>query len=389
MKLLCFYLPQFHPIPENDEWWGPGFTEWTNVARARPRFRGHYQPHIPADLGFYDLRLPETRRAQAELAQEYGIGGFCYYHYWFNGRRLLERPFDEVLESGEPDFPFCLCWANGNWTRRWDGRESEILLAQDYTEYDPAEHVAWLADAFADPRYIRVGDRPLFLVYNPEAIPDLTGVVRAWRNEAAARGEPRLYLCAVRSPGAALPYAEAMRVGFDAMLEFSPSGRNPLATIPDGGAIKRGLRFVRRAVGRARTELLAPFRSRLYIHRYSDYVDAALQADPVGERTFPCVMPSWDNSARRPSGAAVVQNDDPSLYRRWLEHAIRRVSSRPPDEQIVFINAWNEWAEGCHLEPDLRFGRRFLEATCDALRSAAPDAPPAAKPNTPYAKPVG
>ncbi len=164
MKIIAFYLPQYHPIPENNEWWGAGFTEWTNVAAARPRFKGHNQPHIPADLGFCDLRLEETRILQAELAKQYGIGGFCYYHYWFNGKMLLERPFNEVLQSGKPDFPFCLCWANENWTRRWDGRENEILMGQNYHEYDADKHMLWLEQAFSDDRYIKINGKPLFLV---------------------------------------------------------------------------------------------------------------------------------------------------------------------------------------------------------------------------------
>ena len=162
VRAIAFYLPQFHPIPENDAWWGKGFTEWTNVAKARPLFRGHYQPHLPADLGFYDLRLPETREAQAELAREHGISGFCYYHYWFHGRRLLERPFQEVLESGRPKFPFCLCWANEPWSRRWLGEEQDILIAQTYSREDDEAHSEYLSSVFSDERYITVGNRPVF-----------------------------------------------------------------------------------------------------------------------------------------------------------------------------------------------------------------------------------
>lgn len=368
MKVVCFYLPQYHPIPENDAWWGKGFTEWTNVARARPRFRGHYQPHIPADLGFYDLRLEETRLAQARLAAEYGIHGFCYYHYWFNGKQLLQRPFEEVLESGRPDFPFCLCWANENWTRRWDGLEREVLIAQDYAEYDPVQHMEWLARAFADPRYIRVHGRPLFLVYRADAIPSLQRVLGVWRETACRCGIPEPYLCSVRSPGSTVGYVESVQAGFDSMAEFHPTqwswrGRGLLAKV--GGRVRH---FSRRAAWAMLGSGKAGASLRNRVFSYRRLVEEAIRSPPVGERVFPCVMPGWDNSARRRAGATIIQNDDAELYGKWLKAALRRVSSRRDDEQIVFINAWNEWGEGCHLEPDQRNGRRFLVATREALR---------------------
>ena len=198
LRSIAFYLPQYHPIPENDEWWGKGFTEWTNVTKAKPIFRDHYQPHLPADLGYYDLRLPEVRQAQAELAKEYGIGGFCYYHYWFSGKRLLERPFNEVLASGKPDFPFCLCWANESWSRRWDGQETQVLTKQTYDGVsDTKNHIHWLIKAFKDPRYIRINDKPLFLIYRAKEIPELERMIVIWREEAEKAGLTGLYLCSV------------------------------------------------------------------------------------------------------------------------------------------------------------------------------------------------
>jgi hypothetical protein len=188
VRLIAFYLPQFHPIPENDDWWGKGFTEWRNVVQAKPLFPGHYQPHLPADLGFYDLRVPETRQAQADLAREYGIHGFCYYHYWFKGRRLLERPFNEVLTSGQPDFPFCLCWANESWTRAWDGQSGVILMKQEYSEEDDYQHIRWLSNVFRDKRYIRYEGKPLFLVYRVRDLPNPLQTTEIWRNEARRAG---------------------------------------------------------------------------------------------------------------------------------------------------------------------------------------------------------
>ncbi|MDA8086785.1 MAG: glycoside hydrolase family 99-like domain-containing protein, partial [Nitrospiraceae bacterium] len=200
-KLIAFYLPQYHPIPENDSAWGKGFTEWTNVAKAKPLFPGHYQPHLPADLGFYDLRLAETREAQADLARQYGIYGFCYYHYWFKGRTPLGRPLQEVLASGRPDFPFCLCWANERWTRAWDGGMNDVLIDQNYSREDDIDHIRWLCNIFRDSRYIKVKGKPLLLVYKSADLPDPGGTAALWRKEAERLGLPGLYLCRVESFG--------------------------------------------------------------------------------------------------------------------------------------------------------------------------------------------
>jgi hypothetical protein len=368
MKALCFYLPQYHPIPENDLWWGKGFTEWTNVAAARPLFRGHHQPHVPADLGFYDLRLEESRVAQAELAAQYGIGGFCYYHYWFNGKQLLERPFDEVLAGGRPDLPFCLCWANGNWTRRWDGREQDVLMAQDYSSYSPAAHLRYLAKAFRDPRYVTVGGRPLFVVYDAASIPSLGRVVEGWREAAAAEGLPDPYICGVFSPGNRLSYDDFMTAGFDAVTDFYPKGERPLVGMMGSQKGRAAVAMLKRLRTGVRRWLPEP--NRPVVHSYRDLVRSSISAAPAGEKVFPCVMPSWDNTPRRGSRSTIIQNDDPELYASWLRDAVSRVEGRDPEERIVFINAWNEWGEGCHLEPDVRNGRRFLEATREVLASA-------------------
>ena len=213
VRSIAFYLPQFHPIPENDEWWGEGFTEWTNVRRARPLFPGHHQPELPGPLGFYDLRDSNVRDAQADLARSHGIDAFCYYHYWFGGRRLLERPFDEVLASGRPDLPFCLCWANEPWTRAWDGSDRKVLVHQDYSEDDDRRHISWLIEAFKDERYVRVDGKPLFLVYRADAMPDPAGTTRLWRDMADRAGLPGLFLCRVESRHEG---GDPAAVGFDA-----------------------------------------------------------------------------------------------------------------------------------------------------------------------------
>lgn len=356
VRAIAFYLPQFHPTQENDEWWGKGFTEWANVARARALFPGHYQPHLPADLGFYDLRVPEVRQAQADLALEHGIHGFCYYHYWFNGRRILERPFNEVLASGKPDFPFCLCWANENWTRVWDGGDRHVLLDQQYSAADDIDHIRSLIPAFSDPRYIRVDGRPLFLVYRTELLPDPAATAARWRQAALDAGLPGLYLARVEHFVADI---DPVTIGFDAAVEFAPDGAR--------GEIRH-----RRALSRLLTSLgLIPsvFAMSKVVSYAATVAEFSRKPDPAFKRFFG-VTPMWDNSARRKANANIYVGSTPALYAGWLRSVLDRTLRRHRgDERIVFINAWNEWGEGCHLEPDQRWGHAYLEATRDALAS--------------------
>lgn len=356
VRTIAFYLPQFHPVPDNDEWWGKGFTEWRNVAKAKPLFPGHYQPHLPADLGYYDLRVPETRERQAELAREYGIHGFCYYHYWFNGKRLLDRPFAEVLASGKPDLPFCLCWANENWTRRWDGQDQEVLARQIYSPEDDLDHIRSLIPAFKDPRYIRVEGKPLFLVYRVNSLPQPAETAEIWRREAVAAGLPGLYLCVVSS----LPelHFDATQIGFDAAIDFQPDwGRMPHPS----HSLRRKLRC-----------LLKPDHPECVntIRHYPFFAQRMMDRPERPYKEFPGVLVGWDNSARRKSGAIIFKGSDPETYGRWLRQTVNQARrTLSGDERLVFINAWNEWAEGNHLEPDMKWGRRYLEATREALES--------------------
>jgi lipopolysaccharide biosynthesis protein len=364
-KILCFYLPQFHPIVENNEWWGPGFTDWVNVAAARPRFVGHHQPHIPADLGFYDLRLEDIRVQQAELARQYGIHGFCYYHYWFNGKRLLSTPLDEMLASKKPDFPFCLCWANENWTRAWDGLDRKILIGQNYSDFDHLEHIRWLSETvFSDNRYIRIQGKPVLLIYRFDEIPDISKVVSMWKDSVRSYGFKGLYLCAVRNGFVSLSDQQILDNGFDAIVDFQPNRSN----FPSPHGL-RSLTYViaRRFLPTALYQKIKLSISANNIINYGRMVEGLITRSwPTQYRKFPCVFPSWDNSARRKS-ATIIQNEFPDLYKRLLKDCISKVKRYPDEEQIVFINGWNEWAEGCHLEPDKKFGHAFLKATLCAM----------------------
>jgi Glycosyltransferase WbsX len=344
-KALAFYLPQYHPIPENDEWWGRGFTEWRNVTKGRPLFPGHYQPHLPGELGYYDLRVPEVRAAQAELARQHGVYGFVYYHYWFLGRRLLERPFEEVLASGVPDFPFALCWANEEWTRGWDGRSGHVLVRQEFSEEDDRNHIRDLLRAFKDPRYITIDGRPLLLIYRPALIPDLLRTAKTWRTEVQRAGFPDLYLCWVESWGG--PPGGPKAFGLDASVGFMPLFGDEMH--PTHAAV-RG-------------------------HRIYDYETAAEEALKLLDcrwKRFPSVMVGWDNTARRPWGATIFHGATPARYEHWLRVTADSLAHVRAEENYLFLLAWNEWAEGNHLEPDERYGRAFLEATRSVLLNTPP-----------------
>ncbi len=346
IRLIAFYLPQFHPIPENDAWWGKGFTEWTNVAKAVPYFPGHHQPQLPADLGFYDLRLPETREAQARLASEYGIHGFCYYYYWFAGRRILERPLQEVFESGKPDFPFCICWANENWSRRWDGSENEILLQQEHNLENDVAFIHDVIPLLKDPRYIRVNGAPIVLIYRLTLMDDPARTIRRWREICAEQGLERIHVCGVES----FDIVDAPRYGCDASAAFPPH------------------RIGVDAINDKIPGLAAEFTGQ--IMDYRDVVRQELSRSPPSHRLYPGVMVAWDNTARRGKAGKVFAHSTPDEYEHWLSAAIVQASDTLPEgERLVFINAWNEWAEGAHLEPDSRQGHQYLEATRRALEN--------------------
>lgn len=350
IKTIAFYLPQFHPIPENDEWWGRGFTEWTNVSKAVPDFEGHYQPRLPGELGFYDLRLVEVQKRQIELAKQYGVSGFCFHYYWFSGgKRLLERPLNQFLENKELDFPFCVCWANENWTRRWDGQEDDVLLAQQYRPEDDIELIKDMAILLRDRRYIRIDGRPLIIVYRVNLLPDPKETARVWREYCLSEGLGDPYLVVAQS----FDIRDPEPYGFDAAVEFPPHN-----------------------IDRKRCtdiEILNPGYQGV-VYDYPHVVNTELGFTWPHYKLFKAVMPSWDNSARKPGRGDTFQGSTPALYSQWLEHVARATDIRyeNPDEKIVFINAWNEWAEGTYLEPDRKYGYAYLEATRMALERAAP-----------------
>lgn len=351
-RAVAFYLPQYHPIPENSSWWGPGFTEWTNTAKARPLFRGHQQPHLPSELGFYDLRLDESRQAQADLAQEHGVEAFCYWHYWFGaGSRILERPFTEVLDSGSPNLSFCLGWANQSWTGIWHDAENRVLREQTYPGlHDDQAHFDAILPAFRDPRYLRVNGRPVFYVFRPEELPDAAAFVDRWQAMARAAGLDGLYLVAELSDllGAGRRYVRVAEDGFDAGVYVRLPAQRDRQSV---------LRMrMRRKLGGPET--------------YPYSTDASLWDEVRGDPLLqPSLYPNWDNTPRSGPRGLVLTGSGPDKFATNVDHAVATLAGRPDQERLLWIKSWNEWAEGNYLEPDLEHGRAWLEALRSGLQA--------------------
>lgn len=380
-RIIGLYLPQYHPIPENDKWWGKGFTEWTNVAKAKPLFRGHYQPRIPADLGFYDLRLPEVRELQAELAREAGLEGFCYYHYWFgNGKQLLERPFNEVLQSGKPNFPFCLCWANHDWTSKtWEKGKSlqhdSMIMQMHYSKEDHIKHFNSILPAFLDSRYIKVDGKPLFAVWEPRAIPECRHFIDLWQDLAEKNGLNGIHFVGYtqNSSGrstkdghislwdpnqSAERYREVLDLGFDAVMS---AGLGRAQTIC-GGKWKKALYFAAN-----HTFLPISFRN-----DYAKVMRHYYVPEDGWENVYPTLLPQWDRTPRAGIKTDPLINSNPEKFQVTVEKAMRLIANKQAEHQILFLKAWNEWGEGNYVEPDLKFGHGYLDAIRNAIDAHKP-----------------
>ncbi|WP_448482681.1 glycoside hydrolase family 99-like domain-containing protein [Pseudoxanthomonas mexicana] len=359
--LVAFYLPQFHTIPENDEWWGKGFTEWRNVTRALPQFEGHYQPRLPGDLGFYDLRNVEVMHEQARLAREYGISAFCFYFYWFGGKTLLETPLRNWLNDKTIDLKFCLCWANEKWTRTWDGRGDEILIDQKHSPEDDIAFIEHVAEYMRDPRYLRVDGKPMLLIYRPGLLPDPSATTDRWRRWCRENGIGEIHLSYVQSFEAPDP----RDIGCDAGVEFPPNLTNDALLTP---------------LALLNTDYKGSLRD--WRSMSSEFMRRPHRRDPIIHRG---VNPSWDNEARRPGAGRTLIGSSPRRFRDWIENCIPMSAIPSGDPPLVFVNAWNEWAEGAVIEPDAAHGYAWLHATRTALNHASAKARAAAKRNKPIA----
>lgn len=365
-KIIAFYLPQYHPTPDNDKWWGKGFTEWTNVGKAEPLFPGHYQPKVPADLGYYDLRLPEVREAQAELAREAGIYGFCYYHYWFgNGKEELELPFNEVLRLGKPDFPFMLCWANESWHKKfWDkdgkGSSKEMLIEQTYPgKEDIKNHFYRLLPAFKDKRYIKIGGRNAFMIYKPFLYSEVKTFISIWQGLANENNLPPFYFIAQKQSNKELPYDEISilnkykELGFDALnIVRLYDARNEVSLL------YRGWNYIKRLIFRQPN-----------VFPYSRIIPNLHKSNDGHKNIFPTIIPNWDHTPRSGINGLVFQNATPCLFKKHLTNVLSIIQNKDNDEDnVVFIKSWNEWGEGNYIEPDLKNGKAYLHVLKECLR---------------------
>lgn len=352
-RVIAFYLPQYHPIPENDKWWGDGFTEWTNLRKAKPLFDGHYQPRVPTELGYYDLRNAEVREAQAKMAMDAGVEGFMYWHYWFgNGKRLLEKPFTEVLKTGKPEFPFCLGWANHSWyAKNWNSSDvngkDKLLIEQTYPgDKDVREHFFELLNAFHDSRYIKIKNKPIFMIYAPEKVKDLTQFIHTWQNLAKENGLDGIYFIGQAKNS---DCSKILNLGFDGICR---------AGIGDAHDKIRG-KYINKIIWRL--QRITKF-SPLDKYNYSDIVKNLLEPtlDSV-ENIFPCVVPNFDHSPRSGRHGLIYVNSTPALFRKMLKKTIAIVSNKKEDNRVIFLRSWNEWGEGNYVEPDQLYGRGYLE----------------------------
>lgn len=377
-RVIAFYLPQFHPVPENDKVWGPGFTEWTNVAKAKPLFHGHYQPRIPADLGFYDLRLSESREQQAELARQAGVEGFCYWHYWFgNGKRLLERPFNEVLASGKPDYPFCLAWANHDWTTRtWKSNGDTTMIAQQTYpgEEDYINHFNTVLPAFKDHRYITVDGKPVFLIYDPYAFTDVKTFIEIWRGLAVKNGLKGVCFIAMCNSTTTikrnekggydrvLPNLKSSAEIYNGFLALGFDGINSMgksrAEMIEGGQVLRNIRFA--------LQKKLPFLPSLK-YNYPKVVRHFFAPEDSWENVYPSILPQWDRSPRAGNSEGIYVNATPENFKKHIFDALQTLKDKKDEHKILFLRSWNEWAEGNYVEPDLKYGHGFLDAIHDTI----------------------
>jgi hypothetical protein len=348
-RVIALYLPQYHPIPENDEWWGKGFTEWTNVGKAKPLFKGHYQPRVPADLGYYDLRVPETRKAQADMARKYGVEGFCYWHYWFgNGKRLIERPFSEVVDSGAPNFPFCLAWANETWKGFVHGLNNRnTLIEQLYPGVeDYIAHFYEVLPAFKDKRYITVEGMPLFMIYKPLANPEVLVFIATWRKLALENGLSGIYF---------VGHFNDVR---DNLNDIQATGVDAVNTVRLDNYLVNHRTFIKKVY----TQLNKMWRGIPKAFPYNTlskyFINYEIDSQ---ERVYPSIVPGWDHTARSGKEGLVMLNSNPDYFEKHVKEVIKTVENKNSEHKIIFIKSWNEWAEGNYMEPDLRWGTKYLE----------------------------
>lgn len=381
-RVIALYLPQFHPMPLNDEWWGKGYTEWTNVAKARPLFRDHYQPKIPADLGFYDLRLSETREEQAQLAKEAGIEGFCYWHYWLGkGQTLLDRPFKEVLASGKPDYPFCLGWANHDWTNDlWQKakafQKAKTMLKQTYIESEYVDHFNDVLPAFKDSRYIKVDGKPLFLIYNPYAIPNVKLFIDKWQTLAKENGLNGIHFVGIVSN------LSSTSVGKDGSSKFKVASLKDAAAERYQQVIDMGFDAVNsRGQYRAELSVKGHFNKYFYslirklsnvnfvkVFDYRKIIKYLFVPEDRMENVYPTILPNWDRSPRSGKEANIYHNSTPENFRIHLKDALNIVKDKQDEHKILFLMSWNEWGEGNYVEPDLKYGHGYLDVLREELK---------------------